>query len=798
MIHHHLSRSAGGLSCRSEETFMRKRTFPTILAVIALALLQACATPGTEPPDARALARPQSREYNKFISDIEQRARDAQAKAGPAAKDQPDTTEHYKVYGGTGETVRGSTESSPAPGPTTATLAFESTDIRDVVKTVLFDILGENYYIDPQVGGNVTFRTVKPVPRNALIPILETLLRGTNAALVREAGIYKVLPATQAVRGTSTPQLISGTANVPPGHSVVVMPLKYIGIKEMLRILEPFAKDAASIRGDELRNLVILTGTEREIRHLLETIEMFDIDWMAGMSVGFFQLHSVDVKNLMKELETVFGTKDLGPLAGLIRVVPIERLNALLVISPQRAIIDRAREWIERFDSGGDADGVRLYVYHLQNARADKLAPILQQALTGRQQPQTTAPQVAPGQTPAQITSGPQLGLGAAQATQAAQAAQVAQAAQASQAAARAAAATASVAAATGAAGAQIAVSRNVQIIADKDNNAIVILATQAEYALIESAIKKLDLPPRQVLIEAKIARVTLTGTFKLGLNWAFQNGLRIGLGNMISINPAAANTATNPFGISDVTKFPAGSGFNYAWSNFTHGGDTINAIFNMLASDSRTRVVSTPSLIATDNQKSSIQVGQSIPTVTGQTTTGVTVGTGIVTTNQYVDTGVQLAVTPRVNAGGQITLDLAVELSSVADSTQIPGAVPNTPAFNKTTAQSVITVQSGQTILLGGLIEETAGKGSTGLPFISQIPVLGALFGEQTRQDNRQELVMLITPTLIPANQDLTDVTNELRKKMQYLQEEFPLNRAKDPAMNNKPDESMRKEPPK
>jgi general secretion pathway protein D len=245
------------------------------------------------------------------------------------------------------------------------------------------------------------------------------------------------------------------------------------------------------------------------------------------------------------------------------------------------------------------------------------------------------------------------------------------------------------------------------------------------------------------------------------------------------------------------VTKFPAGSGFNYAWSNVSDG-KVINAIFNVLATDSRTRVVSTPSLIATDNQKSQIQVGQSIPTVTGSTVTPGTTTSGIVTSNQYVDTGVQLAVTPRVNQGGQISLDLAVELSSVADSTQIPGAVPNTPAFNKTTAQSVITVQSGQTILLGGLIEETKGRGSKGLPILSDIPIVGALFGEQNREDNRQELVMLITPTLIPANQDLTDVTNELRKKMQYLQDEFPVSRPKDPAANKKPDETAPKEPAK
>ena len=144
----------------------------------------------------------------------------------------------------------------------------------------------------------------------------------------------------------------------------------------------------------------------------------------------------------------------------------------------------------------------------------------------------------------------------------------------------------------------------------------------------------------------------------------------------------------------------------------------------------------------------------------------------------------------PRVNAGGQITLDMSVELSSVADTSPVAG----TPAFNKTSAQSIITVHSGQTILLGGLIEETSGKSSTGLPFISQIPVLGALFGEQNTNNNRQELVMLITPTLIPANQDLTDVTNELRKKMQYLQEEFPSRKVNDPAAVPMPEEGVRK----
>ena len=311
------------------------------------------------------------------------------------------------------------------------------------------------------------------------------------------------------------------------------------------------------------------------------------------------------------------------------------------------------------------------------------------------------------------------------------------------------------------------------------------ILATQSEYSLIEGAIKKLDLAPRQVLIEAKIASVSLSGSFRLGLNWAFQNGLRIGTGNILTVNPALSATAS-PYANADVSKFSAGSGFNYAFSNVLNGGSSINLIFNMLAKDDRVRVISTPSMIATDNQKSQIQVGQSVPTP-GQFTS---VGTQVIGSTQYVNTGVQFSVTPRINAGGQVTLDISVELSDVAAGY----AGSASPAFDKTTAQSIITVPSGQTILLGGLIKESSSKDIKGLPFISQIPILGALFGEQGHADTRQELVILITPTLIPANQDLTDVTNELRKKMKYLQEEFPTPKHSDPAGMPKSEGANRK----
>ena len=210
---------------------MRKQTITLAVILATVALLQACATPSpADQMDARALALAAPNTYGRYIDSIEQRIKEAQAKGTETVsktdKERADASERYKVFGGTGETIKASADSNQTSGTATATLSFESTDIRDVVKTVLFDILGENYYIDPQVGGNVTFRTVKPIPRNSLIPILDMLLRGVNSALVKEAGIYKVIPAAQAVRGITTPQLIGGTGAVPPGHSVVVLPLQ--------------------------------------------------------------------------------------------------------------------------------------------------------------------------------------------------------------------------------------------------------------------------------------------------------------------------------------------------------------------------------------------------------------------------------------------------------------------------------------------------------------------------------------------------------------------------------------------
>ena len=203
-----------------------------------------------------------------------------------------------------------------AVGQAAVVLNFEGADLREVVRNILGDILNEAYTIDPNVGGQVTIRTTSGIPREALPATLETLLRMNGATMVKEGDLWKVVPQAAAVRGNVTPQLGNSPRALPPGYSVQIVPLKYVGVREMVEILEPFAKDAQAVRADDLRNLLILSGTELELRHLLETIDMFDIDWMAGMSVGVFTLQNADVKTVSQELDKVIGDREHEPARG--------------------------------------------------------------------------------------------------------------------------------------------------------------------------------------------------------------------------------------------------------------------------------------------------------------------------------------------------------------------------------------------------------------------------------------------------------------------------------------------------
>lgn len=656
-----------------------------------------------------------------------------------------------RVYPGTGVFVKSVPSPAAPPGPEEVSLNFEASEIRQVAATILGDILRESFTVHPQVQGTVSLRTIKPIPRKDVLATLEMLLRQNGAALIREDALYKIVPAAIAGRGSVTPQLGSATTPLRPGYNVVIAPVRYIGAKEMARLLEPFVVDQSAVRTDEIRNLLILQGTQRELRHLLETIDLFDVDFLAGMSVGIFPLQGADVKALVTELDKVFGPQASGPLAGIVRVIAVERLNALLIVTTQPQYLKLAETWIERLDrAGGSAGGTRLYVYSVQNGKAENLASLLSEIFAAKSTAPVTPVSLAPGSRPAQIQSAPAMGQPASPVTPPLTPAAAAPLR-------------------TSFEGSGSVVSKDVRVIADKDNNALVILASPADYDKIESAIRKLDVVPRQVLIEVLIAEVTLNDELEYGIDWFINARSGQSMGGSGVLEP---NVTRGTMNLGGLPPTPTGAVPGYAGLQLINslGGD-VRAVLNAVGKDSRLRIVSSPTLMVIDNQKAQILVGDKVPTLSS-TQSGVTTGTGVISNINYLDTGVLLTVTPRVNAGGRITLEISQEVSAAS---RTESSTIDSPTLTRRSAQSVVTTQSGETLVFGGLIQTQRTFGTRGLPLLSKIPILGGLFGSQTFSDKKTELILLITPKLVADMSHAREALDEMRRKMPMLDGMYP-----------------------
>ncbi len=694
---------------------------------VLLVLLNACATPNgaeLQPTPAEGGA--------VLAAKLEQELRASyQISDSPAVEPAPSSRpQRSVVVSGSREFINPRAARPPEVLETLqgdVTLNFELADIRDVVK-VIFDTLGQNYILDPAVQGEVTVQTSRPLPRDLLLPTLETLLRQVGAALVRSEGSYRIVPVGGAVAGSNVPRL----GRTGPGYAVRIFPLRYISAVEMETILQPFAPAGGVLMVDPIRNLLILGGTRQELNYLQETIDIFDVNWLRGMSVGLYPLANVDAQDMTNELSRLFGPDSGLPFAGLFRFVPITRMNAVLVITPQPEYLNEATVWIERLDESG---GERLYVYKVQNSDADYLASLIGNIFdttTGSGTRPSTSGRVAPGLQPGQIATPPGGGINLASF----------QAIDEEQLMGRQPQAAAPVGGGSGP-------TDNTRIIADVENNALLIWASAQQYERMLGALRQIDVPKRQVLIEATIAEVTLTDELSYGLQWFFKNDVGR-FGGLGSLNLAPGTP------VGDVNF----SNFTYALAD---AGGIVRALLNVLAAESRIRVLSSPQLMVVDNQQARIQVGDQQPVRTGTTTSDG----GVITESiQFKDTGVQLEVTPKINAGGLVTLDLDQNVTDVGPIDEATGQ----RAFLTRQINSRVSVQSGQTIVLGGLIRERSASGSSGLPGLHRLPVLGGLFGNRSNEYGRTELIVLITPQVVSGSDEAVQVASELRERMRNV----------------------------
>ena len=621
------------------------------------------------------------------------------------------------------------------------TLNFQDTDIHEVVKVVLGDLLKKNYLIDPAISGTVNIQTSNPLTRDDLLPVLENMLQMSGATMLESDGLIKIIPASNAILSSLPPGIGNTITSNSGGFHTQIVPLRYVGAEEINKIIQPFLKDTIA-QVYQQRNLIILSGNQSDLKRLVETIHIFDVDWLKGMSLAIVPVNHAEADDIVGELEELFGQSSGSPMAEIVRFLAVERLNSIIVISQQPRYLREMSEWIKRLDRSDGIAGQQLYVYQVQNKRADDLAEVLNNIFSDQKDTssQFSDPELAPGLEPVVLDSNSDSEENNNQ-----QEAGINNERQST---------ASSVVAGNGV---LLPGANSVKIISDDTNNSLVILASPSDYQMVESALRKLDITPLQVLIEASIIEVTLTDELSYGLEWFFKT--ESGIGNKNGVARLDLPRTAGSTGLSTIAP-----GFSYG---IVDAAGAVRAVLNTLASESKINVLSSPSLMVLDNHTATINVGDQVPILTSQSTSNLTADAQTVNQIEYRDTGVLMTVTPRVNASGLIIMEIKQEVTDVAE-TNSSGI--DAPTFQQRSIESTISVNSGNTVVLGGLIRDNRSNSESGIPGLHKAPIIGPLFGQTSDNLRRTELVILLTPRVIRDDQDAWEITNEFKQKLNDL----------------------------
>lgn len=595
-----------------------------------------------EQPQSPAQPQPDIKEQTQQFQPVQTPT--PQPEPQPAAQPQPQVSVPHQTL------------QKPAMKKGEVSFNFDDADVFSVIQTIFGDVLKVNYIVDPRVKGRVNFRSVAPVAKEDVLPLMETILRLNGIGIVEEGGLYRIVPIGDMAKEPASVGIgrESESIRITGKALLQIVPINYIQSTEMVRILTPFLSSSAVIMDVPRSNHIVIIDTDANVKRLMQLVEIFDGE------------------NLKQTKPQVF-------------------------------------------------------VYPVQNGKAKDVAALLQQIFFGPRSAaavKTPAPLKTPSlQTPSQQ-----------QTTQ--------QQAQAS--------------ATTG--GDTALLSDIARIIPDEGTNSIVILSTPEDYALIAETIKKIDILPRQVVIEGLIARVDLTDNLSFGLSWSLNTDVNFSLKPFTRDFSLGGDVTSTPFG-TDLDS-SAGSGFTFVGSD---PSGIVRAKLSAALNDSKAKILASPHILVSDNREARIQVGSQIPLATSTTTTpiGGTAPTNTTTsTVQYKDIGIILKVKPQVNDSGLISLEISQEVSSLGDNVKL--ADQQFASINKTETTTNLVAQDGETIIIGGLIREDITKSTDGIPLLSKIPILGLLFSNTTDNTTRTELIILLTPHVVKNQQEAGSVTSD------------------------------------
>lgn len=643
---------------------------------------------------------------------------------------------------------------------------FDNADLFEVTQ-VVSEITGLNYLIAPGVAGKVTIETAGRISIDAVFDLFMSILEINNLTAVRSGEVYKIMPIARA-RQSGVQTIYGGLEERKPSDRLVtrVVPLKYISAAKMLEILKPFISPYGNVMMYPTTNMLILVDIESNQKSLLDLAKIFDVDSFEQLGIKLKPVKHVKADDLVKEVQGIYNALGVGKVTagGGIELVPIARINAVMILSSTAELLASAESLLEKIDLEPVAKGVQSYVYYVEHRTSRELASLLMQIYAPEKgeaapaKPSAPTPSTPPGVRPAEPPKSPLQAAVQQPPPKQPEPPKPATEAPVSS-------------------GAAAVTEGPVKIIADEFTNSLIIQAVPADYKLIEITIKQLDLKPKQVLIEMLFLEVTLSDELQHGIQSV------VGLGDRTGRSTSGGFIASRflglPLGTTDATSFVTATerlaGLSFAFAQDTN----LNIFLNALASKSKLRVLSNPHLLVSNNKQATINVGDEVPVVTGETTTRVAgtqlplvsgAVTPVVDRNiQFRSTGVSMTVTPHINTNNLVTLELQEEVSA-AERTVTSGI--DTPTINTRRSQTTVVVKDGQTIVIAGLMSESARASETKVPLLGDIPWFGNLFKTKTDSNEKTELIILITPRVVETKEEADSMTEDFKKRVGSLAE--------------------------
>ncbi len=700
-------------------------------------------------------------------------------------------------------------------------LDLQNASLIEVVN-ILAARLKINYILDPRIkGGSVTISTFGEIRDVDTRQLLETILRMNGAAMVQVGEIYRIVPIAEVGSLPIRPQVDPKTFSEDDRMMLNMVFLKYATVGEMEKLIKPFLGEGGVMTIYEPANLLLLLDNSRNMRRTMELIGMFDNDVLAGQRVRLFEVKHGRPSDLARELDQVLRAISLGgEKASATRFLPVDRINTLVAIAPNPGVFDQVETWLRKLDipPKTTTGGTRNYVYRLKYGRAETLAGAIMQLYLGM-----TYPGFFPGYGmgyggmgmgyggmgyggmgyggmgyggmgyggmgyggtgyggmgygggyPGYGGFGGGYGMGAGYPGYGYPGLGPQGAGPVTGQTGTAAAGTAGTAAAGSAGIGDLTGSYlgsgygrygwglppNIpRVIPNPFDNTLLIQATPQDYEQIVSLVEQLDVAPRQILVEAKIYEVNMNGAFSSGVQAFLQR--RTGANRQFEAS--LANTAKGTL----VAAASAGM--------LVGASRELLAAVVLAETSGQAKLVSAPTLIATDSVPASLNVGDEVPTLSAQAVSGIQQNSNSLFTQSIVNrqTGVTLNVLARANPSGIVTMVIQQEVS--APTPPVSDAAIPSPSFSRRSVNTQVTVEDGDTIAIGGIMSQTDTASSGGIPVLHRIPVLGFVFGNKTISKQRTELVIFMTPRVIHDTSTMRDASEEIRSRFKRLQELMP-----------------------